>query len=68
MKAMQQVQSGEKTLEEAVKEHSEGVVERGATEVQMSKSQTFYAHDWENFKNSPFIRLGSKPSTEIGAK
>jgi hypothetical protein len=47
---MKKVQSGEKTLKQAVDEYDSNVQERGAKEVQISKSQTFFTHDWEAFK------------------
>lgn len=58
---MKAVQAG-KSLKEAVDEYDNKVVERGASEVQISKAQTFFTHDWENFINSPVIKLGTKPS------
>ncbi|KAF2110636.1 hypothetical protein BDV96DRAFT_603720 [Lophiotrema nucula] len=49
-------------LEKAVSEYDEKILTRGQEEVQISKAQTFFTHDWENFINSPVITLGTKPS------
>jgi hypothetical protein len=38
------------------------VLKRGKEEVQISKSQTFFTHDWEKFSDSPVIKLGTRPS------
>ncbi|KAF2812358.1 FAD/NAD(P)-binding domain-containing protein [Mytilinidion resinicola] len=59
--AMKKVKSGEKTLKEAVDEYDSNVQERGAKEVQISKSQTFFTHDWAAFKDSPVMTMGTKP-------
>lgn len=59
---MKAVQSGKQTLKEAVDEYDEKVLKRGMDEVQVSKEQTFFTHDWVNFKNSPVMKLGTKPS------
>ncbi|KAF2735328.1 FAD/NAD(P)-binding domain-containing protein [Polyplosphaeria fusca] len=49
-------------LEKAIGEYDEKVVKRGANEVQISKAQTFYTHNWEEFMNSPVVKLGTRPS------
>ncbi|KAF2193701.1 FAD/NAD(P)-binding domain-containing protein [Zopfia rhizophila CBS 207.26] len=61
VEAMKAVRDG-KPLKEAVDEYDEKILKRGMEEVQISKSQTFFTHDWENFINSPVIKLGTKPS------
>lgn len=53
---------GSATLTEAITAYDESILKRGANEVQISKSQSFYTHDWPNFINSPVITLGTKPS------
>lgn len=49
-------------MKEAIDAYDAEVVRRGQTEVQISKAQTFFTHDWENFIKSPVITLGTKPS------
>lgn len=49
-------------LEQAISEYDEKVLKRGQEEVQISKAQTFFTHDWENFINSPVVTLGTRPS------
>jgi 2-polyprenyl-6-methoxyphenol hydroxylase-like FAD-dependent oxidoreductase len=61
VEAMKAVQTGT-PLQQAVKEYDEKIVKRGTEEVQISKAQTFFTHDWENFINSPVVTLGTKPS------
>ncbi|KAF2465619.1 FAD/NAD(P)-binding domain-containing protein [Lindgomyces ingoldianus] len=61
VEAMKAVRDG-KPLKEAVDEYDEKILKRGMEEVQISKAQTFFTHDWENFINSPVIKLGTKPS------
>lgn len=58
---MKAVQAGT-PLRQAVSEYDEKILKRGMEEVQISKSQTFFTHDWENFVNSPVIKLGTRPS------
>jgi len=62
VEALKSVQAGEKTLQEAIDAYDAEVVQRGQTEVQISKEQTFFTHDWENFVKSPVMTLGTKPS------
>ncbi|ETS82031.1 hypothetical protein PFICI_07033 [Pestalotiopsis fici W106-1] len=57
------VRNGTKTLNEAVAEYDRGVVERGQ-EVAISKEQTKAFHDYENFLNSPVVKMGIKPSAK----
>jgi len=63
--AMKKVQSGDKTLKEALDEYDVNVQERGAKEVQISKTQTFFTHDWAAFKDSPVMTMGTKPVVEF---
>lgn len=58
---MKAVRDGQ-PLEDAVNDYDEKVLTRGMEEVQISKSQTFFTHDWENFINSPVVKLGTRPS------
>lgn len=60
---MIEVGNGTKTLEQAVGEYDRGVVERGQ-EVAISKEQTKAFHDYENFLNSPVVKMGIKPSAK----
>lgn len=57
------VRSEQKTLVEALDEYDRGVVERGQ-EVAISKEQTKAFHDYENFLNSPVVKMGIKPSSK----
>ncbi|KAF2706175.1 FAD/NAD(P)-binding domain-containing protein [Pleomassaria siparia CBS 279.74] len=61
VEAMKAAQSGT-SLGKAVSSYDEEILKRGQGEVQISKSQTFFTHDWENLVNSPVIKLGTKPS------
>ncbi|KAI4606446.1 hypothetical protein J4E80_010198 [Alternaria sp. BMP 0032] len=63
VEALKSVQSGSKSLNDAVTSYDESIWKRGANEVQISKAQTFFTHDGlEEFVNSPVMRLGTKPS------
>ncbi|KAF1363174.1 FAD/NAD(P)-binding domain-containing protein [Lizonia empirigonia] len=62
VEALKSVNSGTATLEDAINDYDKSIWERGANEVQISKSQSFFTHDWENFINSPVMTLGTKPS------
>ncbi|OSS53927.1 hypothetical protein B5807_01314 [Epicoccum nigrum] len=62
VEALKSVHDGSATLKEAITAYDESILKRGANEVQISKSQSFYTHDWPNFINSPVITLGTKPS------
>lgn len=61
---MIKVQKGDLTLEHAITEYDAGVMERGQ-EVEISRLQMDAFHDYENFKDSPVMKMGIKPS---GAK
>ncbi|ORX94217.1 hypothetical protein BCR34DRAFT_608346 [Clohesyomyces aquaticus] len=61
VEAMKRVRDGT-SIEEAIGDYDEKILKRGMEEVQISKAQTFFTHDWENFINSPVIKLGTKPS------
>jgi 2-polyprenyl-6-methoxyphenol hydroxylase-like FAD-dependent oxidoreductase len=52
---------GKLSLAQAVTEYDAGVVERGE-EVAISKAQAFAFHDYENFDNSPVMKMGIKPA------
>ena len=62
MDALKSVYDGTSTLKEAVTAYDESIWKRGANEVQISKYQSFFTHDWANFINSPVMTLGTKPS------
>lgn len=57
------VKSEQKTLVDALDEYDRGVMERGQ-EVAISKEQTKAFHDYENFLNSPVVKMGIKPSSK----
>lgn len=57
------VRDGARSLEESVNEYDRGVLERGQ-EVAISKAQTIAFHDYENFLNSPVVKIGIQPSTK----
>lgn len=59
--AISSVQSGSKSLKDAMEVYDAGAVERGE-EVEISKTQAVMFHDFENFKNSPVFKLGLKPN------
>ncbi|KAF2654907.1 FAD/NAD(P)-binding domain-containing protein [Lophiostoma macrostomum CBS 122681] len=61
VEAMKAVKNGT-PLQQAINEYDTSIVKRGMEEVQVSKAQTFFTHDWENFINSPVVTLGTKPS------
>jgi 2-polyprenyl-6-methoxyphenol hydroxylase-like FAD-dependent oxidoreductase len=52
---------GKLDLAQAVTEYDAGVVDRGE-EVAISKAQAFAFHDYENFDNSPVMKMGIKPA------
>lgn len=62
---MVKVQSGEASLSEAVLEYDGDVISRGRQEVEISRVQTEAFHDHANFLNSPVVKHGIKPSTDI---
>ena len=67
VKTMLAVRGGTKSLEEGVREYDKSVLERGE-EVATSKAQTIAFHDYENFLNSPVVRMGIKPLAARRAK
>ncbi|KAF9700211.1 hypothetical protein EKO04_001433 [Ascochyta lentis] len=62
VEALKSVHTGAATLKDAITSYDESTWKRGANEVQISKSQSFFTHDWVNFINSPVMTLGTKPS------
>ncbi|KAJ4989714.1 hypothetical protein SVAN01_04744 [Stagonosporopsis vannaccii] len=62
VEALKSVKDGTATLKEAITSYDENILKRGANEVQISKAQSFFTHDWPNFINSPVMTLGTKPS------
>ncbi|KAF3008593.1 hypothetical protein E8E13_007637 [Curvularia kusanoi] len=62
VEALKSVHTGSSTLNEAITAYDQSILKRGANEVQISKSQSFFTHDWPNFINSPVMTLGTKPS------
>jgi 2-polyprenyl-6-methoxyphenol hydroxylase-like FAD-dependent oxidoreductase len=63
--AMIKVKKGEKTLPEAVNEYDADVVKRGRTEVEVSRVQTDAFHDHARFLESPVVKHGIKPMSEV---
>jgi len=63
--AMVKVRSGEVPLSEAVSQYDEDVISRGRQEVEISRLQTEAFHDHANFLNSPVVKHGIKPLTDI---
>ncbi|KAH8591645.1 hypothetical protein B0O99DRAFT_631924, partial [Bisporella sp. PMI_857] len=59
-----QVSKGEKSVQDALAAYGEEVVERGATEVEMSKKQTLMLHDWDKFMDSPIMKMGNLAPTK----
>ena len=59
--AMVSVQKGERSLKDAIDAYDKGALARGE-EVETSKQQTDAFHDYENFMNSPVVKLGVKPA------
>ncbi|KAF2003641.1 FAD/NAD(P)-binding domain-containing protein [Amniculicola lignicola CBS 123094] len=62
VEAIKSIVNDKVPLEKAIDDYDEKVLKRGMEEVQISKSQTFFTHDWENLVNSPVMKLGTKPS------
>ncbi|ETI24576.1 hypothetical protein G647_03945 [Cladophialophora carrionii CBS 160.54] len=63
--AMIKVQSGEKSLLEAVNEYDADVISRGRTEVEVSRVQTDAFHDHAKFLDSPVVKHGIKPMSDV---
>ena len=63
--AMIKVKNGEKTLQEAVDEYDADVISRGRTEVEVSRVQTDAFHDHAKFLESPVVKHGIKPMSDI---
>jgi 2-polyprenyl-6-methoxyphenol hydroxylase-like FAD-dependent oxidoreductase len=57
MQRMIAVRDGKASLQEAIDDYDKGVLERGQ-EVAVSKTQTMAFHDYENFLNSPVVKMG----------
>jgi 2-polyprenyl-6-methoxyphenol hydroxylase-like FAD-dependent oxidoreductase len=64
VKTLVAVKNGIKRIEDAVAEYDRGVVERGR-EVAISKAQTEAFHDYENFLQSPVVKMGIRPSAKL---
>ncbi len=62
---MIKVKNGEKTLQEAVDEYDADVISRGRTEVEVSRVQTDAFHDLAKFLESPVVKYGIKPITDV---
>ncbi|EXJ91877.1 hypothetical protein A1O3_00427 [Capronia epimyces CBS 606.96] len=63
--AMVKVQSSEATLAEAMAEYDRDVITRGRQEVEVSRTQTEAFHDYANFLNSPVVKYGIKPISDV---
>ncbi|KAF2665532.1 putative monooxygenase [Microthyrium microscopicum] len=55
------ISKGEVSQSDALEEYDKGVVLRGE-EVAISKAQAAAFHDYVNFDNSPFVKMGIKPA------
>lgn len=60
--AMIEVRQRRKLLKEAVDAFDSEMLQRGATEVDMSAKQTHAFHDYEAFLQSPIMKHGIKPT------
>ena len=58
--ALQKVQKGETSLEEAISAYDGDVVKRGADEVESSKQSALMILNWDQFMNSPIMKAGLK--------
>ena len=56
--ALQKVQKGEASLEEAISAYDDEVVKRGADEVVSSKQSGLTLLNWDQFMNSPVMKVG----------
>ena len=56
--ALQKVQKGEASLEEAISAYDGEVVKRGADEVVSSKQSCLMILNWDQFTNSPLMNAG----------
>lgn len=56
--ALLTVQSGEKTLEQAVQEYDDEVLQRGSLEMNISLKQTLFIHNWDTLMQSPMVKMG----------
>ena len=61
--ALQKVQKGEASLEEAISAYDGDVVKRGADEVKSSKESALMILNWDQFMNSPLMKSGLKRNT-----
>ena len=60
--AMIDVNAGGKTLREAVDAYDAEMLQRGASEVEMSSKQTHAFHNYQAFLESPIMKHGIKPT------
>ncbi|TAQ84888.1 hypothetical protein B7494_g6786 [Chlorociboria aeruginascens] len=58
-----EVKNGIKSIYAALTAYGEEVVKRGAAEVELSMKQTMMVHDWENFMESPAMKIGLMKNT-----
>jgi len=61
------VKNGKTSLPALVSRYDEEVVRRGAAEVELSRKQTVMLHDWNQFLNSPVMKIGTKSIKETAA-
>ena len=62
---MIKVKNSEKTLQEAMYEYDADVISRGREEVEVSRVQTNAFHNHAEFLNSPVVKHGIKPMSEL---
>ena len=56
---------GKQTLEDAIREYEQDVIERGGKEVVTSRAQTFFTHDLDNYLQSPAATIGNGPDGKL---
>ena len=61
--ALQKVQKGEASLEEAISAYDDEVVKRGADEVVLSKQSGLMFLNWDQLMNSPVMKAGLSRNT-----
>ncbi|KAF1850080.1 FAD/NAD(P)-binding domain-containing protein [Cucurbitaria berberidis CBS 394.84] len=56
--ALLKVQIGGQSLQQAVQEYDDEVLERGTLEMSISLKQTLFIHNWETLMQSPMVKIG----------
>jgi 2-polyprenyl-6-methoxyphenol hydroxylase-like FAD-dependent oxidoreductase len=58
--AMKKAVKGEMGLKEAVDAYDGEMLERGVREMEISRKQTMFIHDWETMMQSPMVKMGMR--------